>query len=303
MVVPPEKVRFERSRRRNDKGRRCGGRRSHRTATDLLSDYHSALTPPFTIAGPRERPRKTSTPPAGQKFLHHFEQFARLVGLGEIVVAAGRERLSSSPLSANDVSATIGMWRSSSRALIRRAASSPEMRGSWMSIRMISGRSRAATATPPRRPRLHHPIAAGCSKSRMIMRLDWIVLHMQDRLAHAALLLLHPPRHHDVNVEPYAACSPPRCARRASSTKRLTMARPEAGAAELLGDLPDRRLRNSSKMDCSSSGGMPTPVSRDDDSEVRHRGADPDSHLAAAVNLIALPTRLRKTWHMRRSSP
>ena len=54
----------------------------------------------------------------------------------------------SSPLSANEVIATIGVVAVAASARSRRVASMPEIFGSWMSMRIRSGRASSAFATP-----------------------------------------------------------------------------------------------------------------------------------------------------------
>src|SRR5262245_33756138 len=71
-----------------------------------------------------------------------------LYGLARYAEAPASIALRSSPLRANDVTTTSGMLAVRGSARSRRVASSPDSFGSWTSIKMRSGSSRLATASP-----------------------------------------------------------------------------------------------------------------------------------------------------------
>src|SRR2546425_2753219 len=71
-----------------------------------------------------------------------------LYGLARYAEAPASIARRSSPLSANDVTTTSGIFAVRGSARSRRVASSPDSLGNWTSMRMRSGSSRCATASP-----------------------------------------------------------------------------------------------------------------------------------------------------------
>src|SRR5204862_864581 len=71
-----------------------------------------------------------------------------LLGLARYAVAPAAVAFGSSPLSANDVTTMMGTAAVRGSLRSCRVASSPDILGSWMSIRMRSGGVASAEATP-----------------------------------------------------------------------------------------------------------------------------------------------------------
>ena len=134
-----------------------------------------------------------------------------------------------------------GVERASSR--IRRSASMPSMSGSWMSIRIRSGRCSLARRTPSRAGRrLDRRVAVVAQDVAHELHVLLVVLDDQDRLHRSALALtsvsLRPPRatrsgRIKAKVEPRPGALSTRIVPPCSSTKRLASDRPRPVPSDL----------------------------------------------------------------------
>ncbi len=199
----------------------------------------------------------------------------------------------------------IGMCCKCGLALIRRVTSYPSSPGSWISIRMRSGRSRSAAASALLAGhRLDQFVAAGRQQVAHDPAIVLLVLDHQDALAHVL-----PPcsfgshRNAEEEVEPFPTVDSTQMRPPCISTMRLAIASPRPVPPLVLRGRAVAPAGTPRRSSAAPPPGFPGPVSATETTNIPSGAATRTATSPASVNLIALPTRFNSTCVMRRSSP